>query len=187
MATPKSFGGTCGVLNSGMTVIIILYAGMGFLGYLKYGADALGSVTLNLPEGEWVSQSIRVLFAIAIFISYGLQCYVPVDIIWNVYLADKYKDSGKKQLVYEMLVRIVVVITTCKYMAATSKFQNFTQSSPIQSYWPWPFRVLACSSRCLGRSACRHWESPSRPSWRFACDGPTSSDPASSSCGRISC
>lgn len=60
-----------------------------------------------------MSQSIRVLFAIAIFISYGLQCYVPVDIIWNVYLVEKYRDSNNK-LVYEMLVRIVVVITTCE-------------------------------------------------------------------------
>ncbi|EDO63439.1 AGAP009894-PA, partial [Anopheles gambiae str. PEST] len=111
MATPKSFGGSCGVLNVGMIVIVFLYAGMGFLGYLKYGAESAGSITLNLPQEEIMSQSIRVLFAIAIFISYGLQCYVPVDIIWNVYLVEKYRDSNNK-LVYEMLVRIVVVITT---------------------------------------------------------------------------
>ncbi|XP_058816810.1 proton-coupled amino acid transporter-like protein CG1139 [Topomyia yanbarensis] len=111
MKTPKSFGGAFGVLNVGMFVIVFLYAGMGFLGYLKYGETALGSVTLNLPESEWLSQSIRVLFAIAIFISYALQCYVPVDIIWNVYLIDRYKDSNKK-FIYEMLVRIVLVIIT---------------------------------------------------------------------------
>lgn len=111
MATPKSFGGAFGVLNVGMTVIVALYAGMGFLGYLKYGGEALGSVTLNLPETDILSRTIRVLFAVAIFISYGLQCYVPVDIIWNVYLVKKYKDSNNK-FVYEMLVRIVVVIVT---------------------------------------------------------------------------
>ncbi|XP_062546629.1 proton-coupled amino acid transporter-like protein CG1139 [Armigeres subalbatus] len=111
MATPKSFGGAFGVLNVGMTVIIALYAGMGFVGYWKYGADAMGSITLNLPEMDILSRSIRVLFAVAIFISYGLQCYVPVDIIWNVYLVQRYKDSNNK-FVYEMLVRIVVVIVT---------------------------------------------------------------------------
>lgn len=61
-----------------------------------------------------LSRTIRILFAVAIFISYGLQCYVPVDIIWNVYLVQKYKDSNNK-FVYEMLVRIVVVIVTCKF------------------------------------------------------------------------
>lgn len=111
MATPKSFGGAFGVLNVGMFVIVALYAGMGFIGYWKYGADALGSVTLNLPEMDILSRTIRILFAVAIFISYGLQCYVPVDIIWNVYLVQKYKDSNNK-FVYEMLVRIVVVIVT---------------------------------------------------------------------------
>ncbi|XP_021701466.1 proton-coupled amino acid transporter-like protein CG1139 [Aedes aegypti] len=111
MATPKSFGGTFGVLNVGMFVIVALYAGMGFLGYWKYGAEALGSLTLNLPEMDILSRTIRILFAVAIFISYGLQCYVPVDIIWNVYLVQKYKDSNNK-FVYEMLVRIVVVIVT---------------------------------------------------------------------------
>lgn len=111
MATPKSFGGTFGVLNVGMFVIVALYALMGFIGYWKYGADSMGSVTLNLPEGDILSRTIRILFAVAIFISYGLQCYVPVDIIWNVYLVQKYKDSNNK-FVYEMLVRIVVVIVT---------------------------------------------------------------------------
>lgn len=111
MATPKSFGGTFGVLNVGMFVIVALYALMGFVGYWKYGADSLGSVTLNLPEMDILSRTIRILFAVAIFISYGLQCYVPVDIIWNVYLVQKYKDSNNK-FVYEMLVRIVVVIVT---------------------------------------------------------------------------
>ncbi|XP_055599202.1 proton-coupled amino acid transporter-like protein CG1139 isoform X2 [Uranotaenia lowii] len=111
METPKSFGGYCGVLNIGMTVIVFLYALVGFLGYIKYGPESLGSITLNLPPNEIMSQSIRILFAIAIFISYGLQCYVPVEIIWNTYLVDRYKDSAHKTS-YEMLVRITLVIIT---------------------------------------------------------------------------
>jgi proton-coupled amino acid transporter len=52
MKTPKSFGGTFGVLNRAMVVIIALYVGMGFFGYIKYGSGALGSITLNLPTEE---------------------------------------------------------------------------------------------------------------------------------------
>lgn len=52
MKTPKSFGGYCGVLNVGMTVIIILYVLVGFFGYIKYGTEALGSITLNLPKAD---------------------------------------------------------------------------------------------------------------------------------------
>lgn len=53
MKTPQGFGGTFGVLNKAMSIIVVLYIGMGLFGYFKYGHDARGSLTLNLPEGEW--------------------------------------------------------------------------------------------------------------------------------------
>lgn len=52
MKTPQYFGGWCGVLNIGMTVIVILYIIVGFFGYQKYGDEAAGSVTFNLPPKE---------------------------------------------------------------------------------------------------------------------------------------
>lgn len=52
MKTPKSFGGWFGVLNIAMAVITVLYAFIGFLGYLRYGADCEGSISLNLPNNE---------------------------------------------------------------------------------------------------------------------------------------
>lgn len=52
MKTPKAFVGTCGVLNQAMSVIVFLYVGMGFFGYLKYGDSIQGSITLNLPQDD---------------------------------------------------------------------------------------------------------------------------------------
>lgn len=52
MKTPQNFRGTCGVLNIGMTVIVVLYIAIGFFGYVKYGPDAKGSITLNLTDDE---------------------------------------------------------------------------------------------------------------------------------------
>lgn len=52
MKTPQYFGGYCGVLNIGMTVIVALYILIGFFGYIKYGSSASGSVTFNLPADE---------------------------------------------------------------------------------------------------------------------------------------
>ena len=52
MKTPADFGGYFGVLNIGMTIIVLLYILIGFFGYIKYGSIAAGSITLNLPEGE---------------------------------------------------------------------------------------------------------------------------------------
>lgn len=52
MKTPKSFGARYGVLNVGMFVITLLYAGFGLFGYMKYGEDSGESITLNLPSGD---------------------------------------------------------------------------------------------------------------------------------------
>lgn len=49
MKTPQNFRGTFGVLNVGMFVIVLLYIVVGFFGYIKYGPQASGSITLNLP------------------------------------------------------------------------------------------------------------------------------------------
>ena len=45
-----------GVLNISMTLIIILFIGFGFFGYLKYGEDIKGSISLNLPPSDVLAQ-----------------------------------------------------------------------------------------------------------------------------------
>ncbi|XP_066147057.1 proton-coupled amino acid transporter-like protein pathetic isoform X1 [Euwallacea fornicatus] len=83
MKNPQDFGGWNGVLNRGMIVVAVLYTAVGFFGYLKYGDRAiLGSVTLLLPPNEVLAQSVRLMMAIAILLSYSLQFYVPFNIIW---------------------------------------------------------------------------------------------------------
>jgi proton-coupled amino acid transporter len=46
MKRPQDFGGYSGVMNLGMVTVTCLYTATGFYGYLKYGDDAKGSVTL---------------------------------------------------------------------------------------------------------------------------------------------
>ena len=52
MKTPKDMRGWNGVLNTGMTMVTCLYIAVGFFGYLKYGENVVGSITLNLPSDE---------------------------------------------------------------------------------------------------------------------------------------
>lgn len=51
MKKPQHFLGCPGVLNTAMLTVIVLYAVIGFLGYVCYGPAVRGSVTMNLPEG----------------------------------------------------------------------------------------------------------------------------------------
>ncbi len=52
MKSPKRFASNFGVLNIAMVLIVVLYVGMGLFGYLNFGKDVKGSITLNLPEKE---------------------------------------------------------------------------------------------------------------------------------------
>jgi proton-coupled amino acid transporter len=52
MTHPDHFINKLGILNIAMAIVVALYAVIGFLGYVRYGDMAEGSVTLNLPEEE---------------------------------------------------------------------------------------------------------------------------------------
>lgn len=52
MKHPDHFIGCPSVLNIGMFFVIGLYASTGFFGFLKYGHETEGSITLNLPQDE---------------------------------------------------------------------------------------------------------------------------------------
>ncbi|XP_055386340.1 proton-coupled amino acid transporter-like protein CG1139 isoform X2 [Condylostylus longicornis] len=110
MKTPEDFGGWTGVLNTGMVIVACLYTSVGFFGYLKYGENVRGSITLNLPPNEIFSQSVRVMMAVAIFLSYTLQFYVPVNII-SPYVQSKFDTERAKRL-SEVSLRIILVTFT---------------------------------------------------------------------------
>ncbi|XP_065332767.1 proton-coupled amino acid transporter-like protein CG1139 [Cloeon dipterum] len=124
MKKPASFGGYTGVFNQAMSIIVALYAGVGACGYLKYGADVKGSITLNLPNESVLAQAVKIMFSLAIFITYALQCYVPVDIIWNNYLKSKYEKHSKSLLI-ELGVRTMLVLTTFVLAVAVPRLELF--------------------------------------------------------------
>ncbi|KAK4872815.1 hypothetical protein RN001_014844 [Aquatica leii] len=111
MKTPKSFGGCFGVFNIAVFLIVLLYVAIGFLGYWRYGEETRSSITLNLGNKDLLAKLVQALNSIAIFISYGLQGFVPVDIIWNTYLLKRLSDV-KHPWMYEYILRIMLVIVT---------------------------------------------------------------------------
>ncbi|KAL3880859.1 hypothetical protein ACJMK2_033065 [Sinanodonta woodiana] len=110
MKNKEEFGGWVGVLNLGCVITVCLYEAVGFYGYLKYGDDAQGSITLNLSSDKWYNMLVKVLFAVSIFISYGLQFYVPIEIIWP-WLKQK-SNSSIYKCYGERIFRIIMVFVT---------------------------------------------------------------------------
>lgn len=113
MKEREAFLGKAGVLNLGLTITVALYQAVGFYGYLKFGNDVKGSITLNLPNDQWLYICVKLMFALSLFISYGLQFYVPINIIWPfiVETCDRKKIHVAPYLEY--LFRFAVVVGVC--------------------------------------------------------------------------
>ncbi|KAM0733201.1 Proton-coupled amino acid transporter-like protein [Formica fusca] len=111
MKTPRSFMKPFGVLNIAMSIIVTMYATLGFFGYIRFGKEIDGSITLNLPHEEPLGIAVQILLAIAIFFTHPIQCYVAIDISWNEYISpllEKYR----YKLLWEYVVRTVIILIT---------------------------------------------------------------------------
>lgn len=110
MKNPRSFMKPCGVLNLSMGTIVAMYTALGLFGYMRYGSEVAGSITLNLPE-EKLGIAVQILLAIAIFFTHPIQCYVAIDIAWNDYIS-QYLEKYRFKLLWEYIVRTVIILIT---------------------------------------------------------------------------
>lgn len=105
MRTPQNFIGICGVLNQGMGGVTLVYILLGFFGYVKYGTEAEGSITLNLPIEDIAAQIVKILIGLAVFFTFGLQFYVCLEIGWN-FIKDKFT---KRPTLVNYMMRTILV------------------------------------------------------------------------------
>ncbi|KAG6459550.1 hypothetical protein O3G_MSEX011441 [Manduca sexta] len=115
MAKPQQFLGCPGVLNISMVIVISLYGIVGFFGYVQFGDQVKGSVTLNLPQDELMAQSAKILMAFVIYLSYALQFYVPME--WITRMLKK-RESDRYENVIQISIRIVIVTISVAVAAA---------------------------------------------------------------------
>nr|CAD7440161.1 unnamed protein product [Timema bartmani] len=115
MKNPGHFLGCPGVLNAGMFVVVTLYAIIGFFGYLKYGESTNASVTLNLPSEHAMAQVVKILIAVAILFTYGLQFFIATDITWP--MLEKHVDKRWSSTLQNLYRILTVAITVCVAIA----------------------------------------------------------------------
>ncbi|EFX89718.1 hypothetical protein DAPPUDRAFT_94788 [Daphnia pulex] len=120
MRRPWDFKGWTGILNTGMSIVTCIYIAMGFFGYLRYGENIEGSITLNLPPDEVLAQVVKILLVIAICGNYAVQFYVPIPIMWPG-LTKHAARIIKNDLAAEYMFRTFMVLVTLLLAAAIPK------------------------------------------------------------------
>nr|XP_034825408.1 proton-coupled amino acid transporter-like protein CG1139 [Maniola hyperantus]XP_034825409.1 proton-coupled amino acid transporter-like protein CG1139 [Maniola hyperantus]XP_034825410.1 proton-coupled amino acid transporter-like protein CG1139 [Maniola hyperantus] len=121
MAKPQHFLGCPGVLNITMTIVVLLYMIMGILGYLRYGDAAQGSITLNLPTKEIPALMAKVFIILAIFFTYILQFYVPMEIVWR---NTKHRVAQKYHNIAQSVMRALFAILTVIAAASLPRLEQ---------------------------------------------------------------
>ncbi|XP_050425986.1 proton-coupled amino acid transporter-like protein CG1139 [Adelges cooleyi] len=115
-------------LLKSMAIIVLLNSSMGFFGYLRYGNQVAGSISLSLPQDSWLSQSVKLAIALGILFTYGLQLTVTAELLWrsiqksyfgvDLYTGDEqHKSEGKKssdgaETVVYYTMRLFLILST---------------------------------------------------------------------------
>ncbi|VDP25036.1 unnamed protein product [Schistosoma curassoni] len=112
MIDPTGYGLPFGVLTTGMIIVICMNVAVGFYGFLKFGEESEGSITLNIPQVPYWFAPVKPLFIIAMFVSYLLQYYVPAQIFSRLMekLTCHHEASGRRRYINLKLMRISLVI-----------------------------------------------------------------------------
>ncbi|XP_039746268.1 proton-coupled amino acid transporter-like protein pathetic [Pararge aegeria] len=109
MAHPEKFLGCPGVLNTAMVIVISLYGVFGFFGYVQFGDAVKGSITLNLPQDQWVAQGAKLLMALVIYLSFALQFYVPMEKV-NRLLAKRKSDRFENVIQVGIRTSLIIIV-----------------------------------------------------------------------------
>ncbi|XP_075230257.1 proton-coupled amino acid transporter-like protein acs [Lycorma delicatula] len=109
MEHPYLFNAPCGVLNVSMFINLFFLLLLGVLGYLKYGDDVKGSVTLNLEADLVATEIMLLLIALSIMFSFALQFFLAHSIIWSG-LCQLFGDINNDCLETTMRVILVLLI-----------------------------------------------------------------------------
>jgi proton-coupled amino acid transporter len=109
MREPKHMSRPFGVLHTGLSLVTICYATTGFFGYLKFGTDVQGSITLNMPA-ELLYQIVNLLLVLVILLGLPLQFYVLNAMFWPSIKRKLPAHLHKRHLIFEYLFRTAILL-----------------------------------------------------------------------------
>ncbi|EYC26610.1 hypothetical protein Y032_0010g864 [Ancylostoma ceylanicum] len=93
---PADMVGLNGVLCTSMNLVMLLYAFLGFYGYLTFGPAVADSLTLNLPNSS-LTIVVKILLVVKLFLGSALQLYVIIAILEPTLSSNCTKTSSERR------------------------------------------------------------------------------------------
>ncbi|XP_011863008.1 PREDICTED: proton-coupled amino acid transporter 1-like [Vollenhovia emeryi] len=128
MKKPWNYVKLCGILNWGMAFLVLIHIFVGTIGYLKWGPDALGNFIRNHETHDGPTIAALIMQALAIYFTYGLQCYMPIRILKDSYAEPAIERGTCKgtPFLWDLIIRSGITIVTCILAAVIPKLDLFT-------------------------------------------------------------
>ncbi|XP_058063869.1 proton-coupled amino acid transporter-like protein CG1139 [Anopheles bellator] len=124
MKYPADFSKPFGVLNLGMVFIVSLFSTFGFVGYLRWGDAVEGTMTLNLPDGELLAESVKLMISTGVLLGFALQFFVAIMIMWPM-VGCRWTYASRHPVKAEMMFRVVMVLITFVIAECVPKLSLF--------------------------------------------------------------
>lgn len=124
MRNPESFTTPFGVLNVTTAIITVLFIFTGFIGYLRWGENVEGSITLNLDSNDVLSQVVKIVAATGVFMGYPIQFFILIKIIW-VPLKQSSRAAQQYPITLQVILRFFLVLSTFSVAVLVPKLSLF--------------------------------------------------------------
>lgn len=111
MKNPSNFAKPFGVLNVGVAMQTILFITLGVFGYWKYGPEVKGSLTLNLPQDEWLAPTVLLILCFGVVLGYAIQFFIPMQIMFPS-VQNLIKPAARNAVTGEICFRAFMVLVT---------------------------------------------------------------------------
>ncbi|KAL6734037.1 hypothetical protein Aduo_004622 [Ancylostoma duodenale] len=127
MRKPQDMLGFFGVISISVAFICTVYVVVGFLGYLTYGDDLKGSITLNLDNSP-LDFSVKIMLLLMTYCGYLIQHYPIVEMLLP-YVQRRFSGANKcRNLMLDYALRYAVVVMS---LALAYAIPNFDEIIPF--------------------------------------------------------
>ena len=91
-----------------MISVCVLYLSIGIFGYLAFGSEVKGPLTLSLDQSLWYVVMIELIYMVALIPTIVIQIYPAIMIVLNYLVYRRVADPRKET--YQFVIRIAMII-----------------------------------------------------------------------------